>query len=233
MPAPRPLPPAPSPAHPPLPPDHPLIAAVRAHVRDLPESGIVEVMNYGRDRAGMIPLWAGEGDVPTPAFICEAAARGLHAGETFYTWQRGIPELRDAIARYIARLYDVPCAPERFFVTGSGMQAIQIAFAMALGAGDEAIIPSPVWPNAAAAVQKAGARPVLVPFQYGPQGFSLDHERLAAAVTERTRAIFINSPANPTGFVATHDDLRAILALARKHSLWVIADEIYGLPSSR
>ncbi|MFS8036076.1 pyridoxal phosphate-dependent aminotransferase [Xanthobacter sp. AM11] len=206
----------------------PYLARVRDHIRALPESGIVEVMNYGRDRPGMIPLWAGEGDVQTPAFICEAAAAALHAGETFYTWQRGLPELRAAIARYMARLYGVPEDPSRYFVTGSGMQAIQIALAMALGAGDEVILPSPSWPNAAAAAQKAGARPVFVPFAYGPSGFALDHERLAAAVTGRTRAIFLNTPANPTGFVATRADLEAVLALARRHGLWIIADEIYG-----
>ncbi len=122
-----------------------ILDSVRAHVRELPESGIVEVMNYGRRREGTIPLWAGEGDVPTPAFICEAAANALHAGETFYTWQRGLPELRAALARYHARLYDMPEDPERFFVTGSGMQAIQTAFAMALGMGDEILVPSPVW----------------------------------------------------------------------------------------
>ncbi|HQS08807.1 MAG: aspartate aminotransferase [Rhizobiales bacterium 24-66-13] len=206
----------------------PLLDAVRAHVRALPESGIVEVMNYGRNREGIVPLWAGEGDIQTPAFICEAAAQALHAGETFYTWQRGLPDLRAAIADYIAGLYGVPAEPERFFVTGSGMQAIQIAFAMALGAGDEVLIPSPTWPNAAAAAQKAGAHPVYVPFSYGPEGFALDHARLAEAVTPRTRAIFLNSPANPTGFVAALEDLKAVLALARKHGLWIVADEIYG-----
>lgn len=205
-----------------------LIARVRAHVRDLPESGIVEVMNYGRRREGTIPLWAGEGDVPTPAFICEAAAQALHAGETFYTWQRGLPELRAALARYHTRLYGIPEDPERFFVTGSGMQAIQTAFAMALGPDDEILIPSPVWPNAPAAAQKVGAVPVFVPFAYGPEGFTLDRARFAAAVTPRTRAIFLNTPANPTGFVATLDDLRFVLDLARAHGLWIIADEIYG-----
>ncbi|MEP9354223.1 pyridoxal phosphate-dependent aminotransferase [Xanthobacter sp. KR7-65] len=208
--------------------EDPYVERVRDHVRTLPESGIVEVMNYGRSRPGMIPLWAGEGDIPTPAFICEAAAATLHAGETFYTWQRGLPELRAAIARYMARHYGVAPDPERYFVTGSGMQAIHVALAMVAGAGDEVIIPSPAWPNAAAAAQKTGARPVYVPFAYGPQGFALDHERLAAAVTPATRAIFLNTPANPTGFVATLDDLKAVLALARRHGLWIIADEIYG-----
>ncbi len=201
---------------------------VRAHILALPESGIVEVMNYGRDRPGMIPLWAGEGDVPTPPFICEAAATALHAGETFYTWQRGLPELRAAIAGYMSRVYGVAEDPERYFVTGSGMQSILIAFAMALAAGDEVLIPSPSWPNAAAAAQKTGAVPVAVPFRYGADGFRLDMERFEAAVTPRTRAIFMNTPANPTGFVATRAELEGVLALARRHGLWIIADEIYG-----
>ena len=104
-----------------------LVASLRATARAAPESGIVEAMNYGRGRPGLIPLWAGEGDMPTPAFIAEAATRSLAAGETFYTWQRGIPELRAALARYHARLYGRPFAAEEFFITGSGMQAIAIA----------------------------------------------------------------------------------------------------------
>ena len=219
---------SPSPAVPLESASDPFLDRVRDHVRALPESGIVEVMNYGRNRPGMIPLWAGEGDVPTPAFICEAAAKALHGGETFYTWQRGIPELRDALARYHAELYGVPADPTRYFVTGSGMQAIHVAVALALGAGDEMILPTPAWPNAAAAAQKAGATAVEVPLAYGPEGFTLDIDRIAAAVTPRTRALFINTPANPTGFVATHDDLKALLALARAKGLWIIADEIYG-----
>ena len=114
-----------------------LITALRNEARLAPESGIVEAMNYGRARDGVIPLWAGEGDMPTPAFIAEAATRSLAAGETFYTWQRGIPELREALARYHARLYGRKFSAEEFFVTGSGMQAIQIALAMTAGVGDD------------------------------------------------------------------------------------------------
>src|SRR6201992_407483 len=107
-----------------------LSGALRLEAREAPESGIVEAMNYGRGREGMIPLWAGEGDLPTPSFISEAATRALAAGETFYTWQRGIPELREALARYHTRLYGRAFLPEEFYVTGSGMQAIQIVMAM-------------------------------------------------------------------------------------------------------
>ncbi|MBS7542274.1 pyridoxal phosphate-dependent aminotransferase [Ancylobacter oerskovii] len=206
-----------------------LLDFVRPQALALPESGIVEVFNYGRTREGLIPLWAGEGDLPTPAFISEAATRSLAAGETFYTWQRGIPDLRAAIARYMTKLYGIAEDPERYFVTGSGMHAIQIALALTVGAEEEVIIPSPEWPNAAAAAQAAGARPVFVPFGFDPaEGFSLDLGRLEDAVSPRTRAIFINSPANPTGFVASHEVLAGVLDIARRHGLWIIADEIYG-----
>ena len=202
---------------------------VRPEALAAPESGIVEVFNYGRGREGLIPLWVGEGHLPTPDFIGEAAAKALRGGETFYTWQRGVPELRAAIARYVARLYGVPADPERFFVTIGGMQALQIAIRIAAGPGDEVLIPSPAWPNIAGALAVAGAAAVPVPMRFDPrEGWSLDVDSLTAAVTPRTRALFINSPANPTGWTATPDDLRAILALARRHGLWIIADEIYG-----
>src|SRR6266581_4052112 len=116
-----------------------LISALRREARAAPDSGIVEVFNYGRGREGLIPLWAGEGDLPTPQFIAEATSRSLAAGETFYTYQRGVPELRAALARYHARLYGREFSFEEFFVTGSGMQAIQIALAMTAGVGDEVL----------------------------------------------------------------------------------------------
>ncbi|MCU4178931.1 pyridoxal phosphate-dependent aminotransferase [Bosea sp. BH3] len=205
-----------------------LVAEIRPEARNAPESGIVEVMNYGRLRQGLIPLWVGEGDLPTPSFIADAAARSLAAGETFYTWQRGIPELREALARYHERLYGQSFSPERFFVTGSGMQSVQIAVRMIAGPGDELIIPTPAWPNFAAAVGVAGATTVCVPMDYAEGSFTLDLERLAAAITPRTRGILINSPSNPTGWTATRAEQEALLALSRKHGIWLIADEIYG-----
>ena len=208
--------------------DDPLVAALTAPARHAPESGIVEAMNYGRRRGNVMPLWAGEGDMPTPSFICEAATRALAAGETFYTWQRGIPELRESLARYHARLYGRAFTPEQFYVTGSGMQAIQIVLAMTVASGDEILLPTPTWPNAAAATGVLGARAVEVPMTFGNAGWALDHERLAAAVTPRTRALFMVSPSNPTGWTATRDDLRETLALARRHGLWIVADETYA-----
>ncbi|MGB9369642.1 MAG: pyridoxal phosphate-dependent aminotransferase [Xanthobacteraceae bacterium] len=202
--------------------------ALAQAARLAPESGIVEVATYGRGREGLIPLWIGEGDTPTPAFICEAATRALAAGETFYTWQRGIPPLREALARYHTTLYGRTFAPEEFYVTGSGMQAIQIVLAMVAGAADEVVIPTPTWPNAAAAAGIIGARVVEVPMSFGNDGWSLDLERLGAAITARTRALFVVSPDNPTGWTARRADLAALLALARRHGLWIVADETYA-----
>jgi aspartate/methionine/tyrosine aminotransferase len=211
----------------PAPPD-PLASALRAPAREAPVSGIVEIMKYGRARGGVMGLWAGEGDQPTPAFIVEAAHRAMAAGETFYTWQRGLPDLREALARYHARLYGRPFSADEFFVTGSGMQAIQITLAMTATAGSDVIIPTPAWPNAAGATGLIGAHPVEVPMQFGNAGWSLDPERIAAAITDRTRVIVMVTPSNPTGWTATHDDLHAVLALARQHALWIVADETYA-----
>ena len=205
-----------------------LLAYLRPEARNAPESGIVEVMNRGRLKPGLIPLWVGEGDLPTPEFIARAAVKSLSEGETFYTWQRGIPELRQAIARYHERLYGRPFSFENFFVTGSGMQSVQIAVRMLAGPGDEIVIPTPAWPNFVAAIGVNGATPVCVPMDLDQGVFRLDLDKLAAAVTPRTRALVINSPANPTGWTATREELAAILALARKHGIWIVADEIYA-----
>ncbi|MBB4183875.1 pyridoxal phosphate-dependent aminotransferase [Sinorhizobium terangae] len=194
-----------------------------------PESGIVEVVNYARGREGVIPLWVGEGDLATPDFISRAAAEALVAGETFYTWQRGIPPLREALVHYYQRRFQKTLSPEHFYVTGSGMQAIKLAIEAVTSPGDEIVLLTPAWPNFAAAAEISGARPVSVPLRFEHGKWQLDLDSLDAAIGEKTRALFINTPSNPTGWTATKDDLRAILTLARKHGLWIIADEIYAL----
>lgn len=202
--------------------------SIRPNALAAPSSGIVEVFDYGRNKAGLMPLWVGEGDLPTPAFIAEAASLSLAAGETFYTYQAGIPSLREAIAGYLSGMYAQPVSPDRIYVTSGGMHALQIAVTLTAGAGDEVLIPSPAWPNFIGALSVSGATPREVAMRFGNRGWHLDVEDIARAVTPRTRALIINSPANPTGWTATQDELRAMLDLARKHDLWIIADEIYG-----
>jgi aspartate/methionine/tyrosine aminotransferase len=205
-----------------------LIAALRAPAREAPASGIVDIMNYGRSRDGIMALWAGEGDLSTPGFIAEAAAQALAAGETFYTWQRGIPELREALAQYHEKQFGRAFSAEEFFITGSGMQAIQIGLAMTAEAGSDVLIPTPAWPNAAAAAGIGGAHPVEVPMQFGNDGWKLDIDRITKAVTGKTKVLVIVSPSNPTGWTATRSELEDLLALARRHGLWIVADETYS-----
>ena len=224
---------------PPSPPESPFLDHLRPEVRALPRSGIVEVFDYGRGRQGLIPLWVGEGDLPTPRFICDVAAAALAGGETFYTYQAGIPELRAAIAAYMTEHYRSPFAgsaapfgPERFFVTVGGMHALQIAVRLVAGTGDEVLVPTPGWPNFGGALTAAGAAPVACPMRFEGEGdrgrWRLAVEDLEAALTPRTRALVVNSPSNPTGWTATHDELQALLGFARRHGLWIVADEIYG-----
>lgn len=204
-------------------------AVLRDAARLAPESGIVAVANHGRAKPGIIPLWVGEGDQPTPDFISNAMRASLDAGETFYTWQRGIPDLRAALARYHTRHFGKQFDASEFLVTGGGMHAILLSLQATAGQGDEAIYLTPAWPNFPGAAGVAGIRPVGVPLDFTDNGWTLDHERLAAAITPKTKAIFFNSPSNPTGWTAGRSDLEAVLELSRKHGLWVIADEIYAL----
>jgi len=200
---------------------------LRPQARGLKESGIVRAMNYGRGKPGLIPLWTGEGDVPTPAFLGDAAHRSMLAGETFYTYQRGIPELRAAISDYYRRLRGLDIPSDRIFVTGSGMQAIQIAVQAIAGIGDEVVIPTPAWPNCAAALELLGATVVPIPFDFAADGWRLQLDRVMAACGARTRAIYINSPANPTGWVMSGEERGALLSFARERGLWIIADDVY------
>ncbi len=213
--------------------------SLRSEALAAPSSGIVEVFNHGRDRDGLIPLWVGEGDLPMPDVVARALIRSIESGESFYTHQRGIPQLREAIARYMARIYGKPFAnaatpftAERFFVTVGGMHAVQIAVRLLAGAGDDVLVLTPAWPNFDGALRVAGARVVEVPLQAKSEAkthaWSFDLARLKAALTPQTKALVVNSPSNPTGWVATREELAALLDFARRHGLWIIADEIYG-----
>jgi aspartate/methionine/tyrosine aminotransferase len=209
------------------------LASLRPEALAAPESGIVELFNYGRGRQGLLPLWVGEGDLPTPEFIRRAAADSFAAGETFYTHQRGLPETREAISRYMTRHYGTQNGPDSYFVTVGGMHALQIAVRLVAGVGDEVLVVTPGWPNFAGSLAAAGASAVDVPLhlQVRPAGglqWALDLDRMAASVSRKTRAIVVNSPGNPTGWTASLAELEGILALARDHGLWIIADEIYG-----
>ncbi len=202
---------------------------LRPGIAGLLESGIVELVNYGRERDGLIPLWVGEGDLPTAPFIRAAANRGLEAGHTFYTYQRGIPALRAAVAGYLTRHYGVPVDMERILITGGGMQAIMLTLQALIDPGDELVLATPVWPNIMQSAEVIGGRLCPVAMTLDPErGWTLDLDRMFDAVGPRCKALFVNSPGNPTGAVLSRDAMLAIRDFARQRGLWIISDEVYG-----
>ena len=201
---------------------------MRPMAANLPPSGILTTVNYGDGRPGLIELWAGEGDAPTPDFICDAAMQAMRDGETFYPYTNGIPALRQAIADYLKRHFAAETSAERVHLTASGMQAVLHAVQLLVGAGDEAVVVSPVWPNIAAAIQMQEAVAVAVTLTQGAQGWRLDLDQLFDACGSKTRAIFINTPNNPTGWVMEPEEMIQVRDFARQRGLWIIADEVYG-----
>jgi aspartate/methionine/tyrosine aminotransferase len=203
--------------------------AIREKIVSLPASRIAEVAALGFGNPEIIPLWYGEGDLPTPEFIGAAVGAALAAGETFYTYKAGLPELRETIATYLGRLYGREIGAERVAVTSSGMTALQIVAQMLIDPGDNLVIVAPIWPNIAAAVTIMGGEPRLVSLDPTPDGgWRLDPGKLFAACDSQTRGIFVNSPSNPTGWMITPDEIATLVDFTRRRGLWLIADEVYG-----
>ena len=207
------------------PPDLP--ARLRPEIEALETSGISQLFALGVDRQGVIPLWFGEGDLPTPDFICATAVRSLTAGNTFYSHKRGIPALRAAIVAYMNGLFGTAIDAERITVTSSGMNAIMLSLQTIAGAGDNVVVVSPVWPNIMSGVKIMGATLKTVALTSREDGVHLDMDALLAACDERTRAVFVNSPSNPTGWVMGREDQQALLEFCRARGIWIMADEVY------
>jgi aspartate aminotransferase len=203
-------------------------ARLRQSIVEMPPQLIGEVSRLGMGQDDIIPLWYGESDVPTPAFIYEAAHRAMLAGETFYTHKLGLPVLRQALAVYLSGLYAKPVAAERVSVTASGMNAIMLALMAILDGGDDMVLIDPVWPNCEQSALAMGASVTRVSLAMQNGAWRLDPDALFAACKSNTRAIFVNSPGNPTGWMIERDQQQAILEFARERGIWILADEVYA-----
>ena len=201
-------------------------ADARAAVQALSASRIREVANAGLGDPGVLPFWFGEPDEVTPGFIREAAAQALARGETFYTQNFGIDELRYAIAGYLTELHR-PIGVDQIAVTASGMSALMLTVEALVAPGDKVVTVTPLWPNLVEIPKILGATVTCVSLQFGPSGWTLDVDRLLDALTPGTRALLLNSPNNPTGWTIDAAAQQAILAHCRKHGIWVIADDVY------
>lgn len=198
----------------------------RAAVQALRASQIREVANVGMGLPDVLPFWFGESDRVTPPFIRDAAAAALADGATFYTHNLGIPPLRAALSDYVSALHG-PTPVEHIAVTSAGVNALMLAAQLVVGAGDRVVAVTPLWPNLIEIPKILGADVEPVPLQYGAQGWRLDLDRLLAALTPDTRMLFVNSPNNPTGWVMTREEQRAVLEHCRRHGIWIVADEVY------
>jgi aspartate/methionine/tyrosine aminotransferase len=198
----------------------------RGAVRALVASQIREVANAGLGDPDILAFWFGEPDEVTPAYIRDAAVASLAAGETFYTLNFGIPELREAIADYLSRLHR-PIAPGNIAVTASGMSALMLSVEALIDPGDRVICVTPLWPNLTEIPKVLGAEVVRFSLDFGAAGWRLDVGRLLDALAPGTRAVMINSPNNPTGWTLDAEARDAILAHCRKHGIWIIADDVY------
>ncbi|MEC9346899.1 MAG: pyridoxal phosphate-dependent aminotransferase [Pseudomonadota bacterium] len=201
---------------------------VRDLIHSLPDSRIREVSNAGIGQAGIIPLWFGESDEQTPEFVKDAAKAALDAGETYYAPNSGVPPLRRAIRDYMQRVYGKPFALERFTVTASGMNAIILTMQALVDPGDNVLIVTPVWPNCVETVAIMGGEPRRVDLVERDGRWHLDLQRLFDTADDRTKAIFINSPGNPTGWMMSAAERDAILAWARQRGIWIVADDVYA-----
>jgi aspartate/methionine/tyrosine aminotransferase len=207
-------------------PDGPDAPRARAAVRALRSSQIREVANAALGDPDVLPFWFGEPDEVTPEFIRAAAMESLRAGETFYSHNLGLLELRAAVAAYVSRLHR-PVGPERVAITSSGVSALMLATQAIAGPGDRVVEITPLWPNLVEMPKILGAAVECVPLVFGPGGWRLDLDRLIAALTPGTRALYLNSPNNPTGWTIDTDSQRAILAHCRRLGIWIVADDAY------
>jgi len=200
---------------------------VSERVRSIPPSGIRRFFDIGTTMADVISLGIGEPDFVTPDAIIRAGIRALEAGHTHYTNNSGTAELRQAISDYVERLYGISYHPDReILVTVGVSEALYLVINAILNSGDEVIVPQPSFVAYGPEAVFAGGVPIPID-TYVEDGFQVTGAAVEAAVTPRTKAILIGYPNNPTGAVMSRERLLEIAAVAERHDLLVISDEIY------
>jgi aspartate aminotransferase len=200
---------------------------IRHDIEVLEDSPIVDVWRLGYGRPEVIGMFAGEPDAATPEFICQAASRAMFEGKTFYTPNRGIIELREALSDYLHAVYGVKIPERRIALTPSGMNAVMLIAQATVSPGDNAVAITPSWPNIMRAMQICGAEACEVPMTAGNAGWSLNLDAVFEACDARTKVIYLASPGNPTGWMIEREQAQALLDFARAHNIAILSDEVY------
>ena len=194
----------------------------------MPYSRIRELAEIAMTMDGVHKLYFGESNLPTPEFLKRAADQAMRDGFTFYTPNSGLLSTRQALARYYQRHQGVTLNPENeIVVTNSGVQALHVGLRCTINPGDDALVLTPAWPNACSILQMYGARPIELAQPIVNNRYTIDIAQMEAALTPRTRLLIYTSPSNPLGWVATVEEQQQLLDFARRHHLWLLADEVY------
>ena len=200
---------------------------ISQHVQAIPSSGIRRFFDLLASMEGVISLGVGQPDFVTPNHIRQAAIKSIEDGETYYTSNYGLVELRAAISRHLNRLYGIRYdAGAEIIVTAGVSEGLQIALEAILDPGDEVLSPDPGYVAYLPAVLLAGGVYIQVPTR-SHDGFQLHPQELESRITPRTKAMLFGYPANPTGAVMTRETAQAVAEIAEKHNLFVVSDEIY------
>ena len=200
--------------------------SARPAVRSLAASKIRELFNAGLGRADILPFWVGEPDEPTPEFIRRAGMDSIAAGETFYTHNLGIPEIRAALSAYLKGLHP-GFQSQDVVLTSAGVNALMLATQLLVEPGERVVEVVPLWPNLQEIPRILGAQVDTVALEFSSSGWVLDLEKLLQALKPGTRALYLNSPNNPTGWTVTREQQKAILTHCRRHGIWIFADDAY------
>ncbi len=196
-------------------------------VQEIKPSGIRKFFDLAKTVEGVISLGVGEPDFDTPWHIREAAIYSIEAGKTTYTENAGMLELRKEICKYQKRHFNLSYQPNEVLVTVGGSEAIDVALRAIINDGDEVIIPTPTYVAYEPGVVLAGGVCRYLPLTSDNQ-FKITKEALAKCINEKTKAMIVNYPSNPTGGAMSKEDYEAIVPLIKEHGIIVISDEIYA-----
>ena len=197
-------------------------------IRYMKPSGIRKFFDIAATKKGVVSLGVGEPDFITPWHIREAAIHAIEKGRTFYSGNKGLPVLQEAICAYYKRKFNIDYAPkENVIVTVGGSEGIDVVLRALCQPGDEVILPTPAYVAYAAIIEMAGAKVVEVQLREEEQ-FKLTPEALKEALSPKTKAVILNFPGNPTGGIMTRDDYAAIVPILKESGIFAITDEIYA-----
>ena len=200
-------------------------------VLDINETPIMEIANFGRSYSRdtgkkIYAAWFGEGNQSTNEIIFNETIKSLRDGKTFYTYQNGIPKIREALSNYMNDVFSLNISAENNSLVTGGMLGIKIICDMLIEKDDEVVIVGPVWPNIRSSVILKQGKVKEISLRLKNK-WQLDLNELFDSISDKTKMVFINSPSNPTGWMLTESEQEEITAYIRKKNCWLIADEVY------